>query len=89
MFMFYRFVVPLIRDISAGPLQLKKSLQKERLKELEAEENIHRQALRQHLSWSENRATANRDSIIDRETKVCMFVSILVYTNSPIAKCKA
>jgi hypothetical protein len=51
-------------------LQLKKSLQEQRLRELAAGESLQQESLREHLSQLESRAATNRDNIIDREIKV-------------------
>lgn len=57
--------------------QVKKSHQKQRLRELEAEESMQQRERAEHSSWMESRAAVNRENIIKKEIKVtvhnCLF----------------
>ena len=52
------------------PTQVKKFQQEQRLKELAEEESLKQQSMKEHLGWLESRAAANREAILERETKV-------------------
>ena len=51
-------------------LQVKKSLQEQRLRQLAEEESLQQQNVKEHLNSLENRVAANRETITERETKV-------------------
>ena len=54
---------------------MKKSLQEQRLKELAKEESQQQRSVKEHLNWLESRAAANRETIIERETKVTFIIN--------------
>ena len=56
--------------------QKRKSLQEQRLREIQREEDLQQQTVKGHLSWLESRAAANRENIIERETKVKVVESV-------------
>ena len=60
-------------------LQVKKSHQKQRLKELEAEESMQQRERAEHSSWMESRAATNRENIIKRATKVTLHATVCLF----------
>ena len=45
------------------------------MKELAKEESQQQRSVKEHLNWLESRAAANRETIIERETKVTFIIN--------------